>query len=488
MSTSQRFAKDIGIIGVTNISLFLKGILLLPLITKLLGVQAYGVWAQLLVTLSLLTPIALLGMPASLVRFLAGNDDMQAQSRILSAMLLLVVASSVFVAFILTLFKDSLAVLLDIPAAFILLLAGITLFECINSLLFNMFRAMHQISGYAVFTLVQSFGEILFTVAAVLFGYGLWGAVFSLLLVRILVCALLLERLVRTFGIAKPDINHIQDYLRFGLPTVGSNLAYWVVTSSDRYVIGFFIGISAVGYYAPAYTFGNLLTIFIMPFSLVLPSILSRLFDQHDIASVEKYIEYSLKYFLLLALPGAVGLWALSHQLLVIFSTPDIADQGASIIPLVALSMVCYGMYSMLAQVFDLYKKTGISTMIWSGAAFLNVCSNLLLVPILGILGAGLSTLIVYIVALIVTWKLATRRIRITIDMSWLMRSITASVLMGILVALMEPQGMLEVLLASMIGVGIYGGALLLLGGITPKERAFFSSFFQNFRNAFIQP
>ena len=71
----QKFTKDIGIIGLTELVIALKGLVILPIITKLLGVENYGIWAQLIVTLSLITPIATLGLPYTLVRFLAAKKD-----------------------------------------------------------------------------------------------------------------------------------------------------------------------------------------------------------------------------------------------------------------------------------------------------------------------------------------------------------------------------------------------------------------------------
>ena len=71
----QKFTKDIGIIGLTELIIALKGLIILPVITKLLGAENYGTWAQIIVTLGLITPFATLGLPYTLVRFLAAEKD-----------------------------------------------------------------------------------------------------------------------------------------------------------------------------------------------------------------------------------------------------------------------------------------------------------------------------------------------------------------------------------------------------------------------------
>jgi O-antigen/teichoic acid export membrane protein len=135
-----------------------------------------------------------------------------------------------------------------------------------------------------------------------------------------------------------------------------------------------------------------------------------------------------------------------------------------------------------------MHKQTGISTMIWTGSAGMNVLLNIILIPWLGILGAGISTLLVYIGALGITWKLVKKRVNIPLNISVIAKSIAASFVMGMVVVLMEPHGLLEVIIASILGGGVYFFMLLLLGGVTSKERDFFLSLLQNFRNALSHP
>ena len=70
----RKFAKDIALIGSTNLAMAFRGIIILPVITKILGVQDYGIWAQLTTIIYLLTPLAGLGLPYALVRFLAFKE------------------------------------------------------------------------------------------------------------------------------------------------------------------------------------------------------------------------------------------------------------------------------------------------------------------------------------------------------------------------------------------------------------------------------
>ncbi|HJH26261.1 MAG TPA: hypothetical protein C5S37_12365 [Methanophagales archaeon] len=75
MSIYKKFTKDVGIVGITNIILSLKGLILIPIIAKTLGASEYGIWAQVLVTLELIAPIAAMNSDFTFVRFFAGVKD-----------------------------------------------------------------------------------------------------------------------------------------------------------------------------------------------------------------------------------------------------------------------------------------------------------------------------------------------------------------------------------------------------------------------------
>jgi len=62
-------------VGIVNIIVSLRGLILLPILTKTLGTELYGVWTQILVTISLLMPLGLLGPSTAMIRFFAGEND-----------------------------------------------------------------------------------------------------------------------------------------------------------------------------------------------------------------------------------------------------------------------------------------------------------------------------------------------------------------------------------------------------------------------------
>ncbi|MGB2632169.1 MAG: hypothetical protein WBC48_04625, partial [Minisyncoccales bacterium] len=59
----RKFTKDMAIIALVQLFYALEGIIILPIITKLMGAENYGAWTQLQVTITLAIPLITLGLP-----------------------------------------------------------------------------------------------------------------------------------------------------------------------------------------------------------------------------------------------------------------------------------------------------------------------------------------------------------------------------------------------------------------------------------------
>jgi O-antigen/teichoic acid export membrane protein len=57
MPEYKLFAQRVGLVGIVKLLVSLRGLILLPILTKTLGTDLYGVWTLILVTTSLLMPL-----------------------------------------------------------------------------------------------------------------------------------------------------------------------------------------------------------------------------------------------------------------------------------------------------------------------------------------------------------------------------------------------------------------------------------------------
>lgn len=459
--------------GLLNLFSFFQTIIFLPIITKLLGAENYGIWTQLLITISLIIPLTSLGLQTSLTRFVPSEKNKKEVQEGVYSALILVFFVILLTSLILIVFADRFSLALGFNQIFIKLLSIVVVIEALNAMLLVVVQAVREIGKYFWFSILKMLGETVFVIGAIMLGYGLYGAIIAFLFVRIIIFLFLLLYIFKKIGVKLPDFSLIKKYLAFGLPTVFSNFSYWVVIASDRYLIGFFLGIIFVGYYAPAYSLGTILGFFLFPLSSILSIVLPRLFDENNISEVKKYLSYSLKYYLLIIIPSVFGLSVLSRKLLVIFSTQEIASHSYFITPFITVSIFLYGVSYFFSQVLVLGKKTKTIAGIWMTAAVLNFGFNIAFIPIFGIIAAAVTTLASYLFSFLAMWYFSSKEFKFEIDWVFVLKSILSSILMSLFIIRFNPTGLLKVFVLIALSVGIYAILMLLLNGIKKKEIEF---------------
>jgi O-antigen/teichoic acid export membrane protein len=212
---------------------------------------------------------------------------------------------------------------------------------------------------------------------------------------------------------------------------------------------------------------------------LVLPPALSKLYDEGRMDEVKTHLSYSLKYVLALAMPYVFGAAILAQPVLRLFSTAEIASEGYLVVPLVALSILFYAAYVPVVQILVLVKKTRITAAVWISCALVNLGLNILVVPRWGILGAAVTTLIAYALALGLTTYYGFREFRFPIDWRFVIKSLIASGAMAAALWAIAPKGTSATILTIVAGIAIYGAVLFLLKGFKKGEFKFFRELFQ---------
>jgi len=361
------------------------------------------------------------------------------------------------------------------------ILAVVVFLECMNLLQFNYFRTFQQIKRYSSLLFLKTCLQLVLVGALVLAGYGIFGAVMGLFITNLVLFLFMGFFIVHGIGVSIPKFRHLREYLSFGLPTVPGNLSSWVVNSSDRYMIALFLGAASVGYYTPGYTLGNVVNMFVAPLSFMLPAVLSKYYDENNLQGVQTILHYSLKYFLMLAVPSFIGLSILSKPILTILSTPEIASNGYLITPFTALSALFFGMYAIIFQILILEKNTRITATIWIIAAVINFGLNLVVIPYLGIIGAAITTLISFVFALGVVIYYIQTKPQITLSYSISFRAIFPIIFASIwtipVLLIIQPVGIVSIMLSVALCAIIYFALLYALKGITKEEIYFFRSF-----------
>jgi O-antigen/teichoic acid export membrane protein len=468
----QKFARDVGLIGAVHILTNLSSFFLLPIITKSLGTYDYGLWAQINITVSLISSLALMGLSMSLVRFLSSETDKEKIREAVYSILFFVTVSGLLASFLLYMFAEPLATFgfKDSGATYFIQAGSLLiLLNVIEPITLFYFRVFRQIKKFSYFTLIEAFGKLLFILVLLKMGYGLLGVIAAILLIQGAIILIAFLTILSQIGFVIPRFTYLREYLQFSLPLTPNTLVRWVTESSDRYLVTYFLGLNSVGIYSAACSFGSLIQLFVSPLQLILLPELSKLYDENNIDEVIIYMSHSLRYFLLITLPAVFGLSALAKPLLSIFTTQDFLS-GWLVIPIIALSGLLAGIVQIFVNTLLIVKKTEIPTYINFAAAILNVLINLFLIPLIGIVGAAISTLIAYFFMAILCTHMSLKYFKHDFYFHDIAKSVLSSVTMYFFVSHFEILTIRELFEVAGMGVLVYLFVMFMLGGFSDHE------------------
>jgi len=176
MSEYKLFAQRVGLVGITTLIVNLRGLILIPILTKTLGADAYGVWPIIKVTIALLSPLALLGLTTAMIRFLSAETDKTKIQEGFYSVIFVVFFVNLVLSLAVFLLADSFAVaiLKDISAATLIRIASVVIMlQALNLASLEFFSAFGRMKNYSGLMLLQTVAEVGFVAYFVLSGFGL---------------------------------------------------------------------------------------------------------------------------------------------------------------------------------------------------------------------------------------------------------------------------------------------------------------------------
>jgi O-antigen/teichoic acid export membrane protein len=396
-----RLVRHSAVYGIGHIITRALGFLLLPLYTNTIPPGEFGKAALIFSFLAIMNVFYGYGMDVAFLRYVALQDDERKQRELFStAFWSLLLTSLAFSVLIFTL-KSRISVLIFGQTGeerLIELSAGILLFDALALIPFMALRAREKSVPFVVLKLAN----VLVNVGAniwfiVLLKRGVEGIFLANLLSSSLTFFFLAPVWLRflTFYFGPGDY---REMLRFGLPYIPSGLAVVAIDLIDRFILEKLTDIETTGLYSAGYKLGMFMALFIAAFRFAWHPFFLSTSKQPNAKEIFARI---LTYFVL----------ACSLVFLVIsFFIDEIVRfnlfgitlfgreywQSTSIVPLILLSYVFYGIYVNFLIGIYLEKKTHWLPFITGAATLINIASNLLLIPWLGMMGSAWATVLAY--------------------------------------------------------------------------------------------
>jgi O-antigen/teichoic acid export membrane protein len=180
--------------------------------------------------------------------------------------------------------------------------------------------------------------------------------------------------------------------LTYSTPLVFSSIAVWVSLYIDRMMINHFLGIDDVGIYGIGHRIASIVGLVMIG---VQGALTPLIFSNYKNPNTPAQLEQIFRIFLLFAMLMFLFLTLFASDILVIMTTPSFYPASTVVIFLVP-TILLSNMY-IFAPGISIAKKTHLIVWINIAGGLLNVGLNYILIPSLGIEGAGLATMLSYL-------------------------------------------------------------------------------------------
>ena len=315
---------------------------------------------------------------------------------------------------------------------------------------------------YAVGNFINNVSRVLIQVAAVFLGYGVAGLAGGFVVG--LAIAAVIEFRFFDLHFVRFRWRHVKSLSTFSFWLFLTSTGVLLYSYADTVIIGYYLDNANVGVYRVVFQFTTLGMIMTTALRAVLWPKVSQWGKTRNMQFAERSLSHALSYSLILAVPVFVGGVLLGDRLLYFFYGAEFA-KGYPILVILSFVQIInvfqffFTMYlGALDRQKDSFKVTAI-------AVIVNIFMNLILIPMIGIMGAAVATMVTMGLNAVLAKRVLSRIIRIRIEYDSILNILKACAVMALFVGsyrLVIPLSNVWLTLAPVIVGGLLYGFLIM--------------------------
>jgi O-antigen/teichoic acid export membrane protein len=394
MRELRALASQSVIYGLSGVLSRFIGIFLVPLYTRILTPEDYGVIGLVASTLAVLSVLAVLGLDNSAHRWFWDSEDVDDRKVTIASWAWCQIAISLVLCLGLLLAAEPLGAWLGgrPDTAVALRVAALSLpFSALSTVLTNWLRMQRRAVPTLLFGIGVSLLNVGFGVLLVLtLRWGVVGAFAAQLggaVVATAAAALLLGDWISPRHLRAARLGEM---LRYALPLIPSALAFWIVGLSDRYFLQYFAGTGDVGLYQIASSVAVVAALATTAFQQAWGPFALSIHRRPNARDV--YAQALLAYAWVACLV-ATGLALFAPEAIRLLATEQYVG-AAPVVAFLAFGYVMVGLGYVAGLGPSLAKTTRPVGVAIGIAAVVNLAMNAVLVPWLGREGAAITSLV----------------------------------------------------------------------------------------------
>lgn len=413
--TTKHLIKDTTVYGAGSLANRIIPVLLLPVLTRYLTPEEYGIVAIFAVSAAIVVNFVGFNLQAAIQRFYVDFSKQQLSDYVGTATLVISFSTAILLGLSI-ISKRPIADLLGISHSWIPAIIIVSFCQAIIAILEVIWRMERKARPFVIFQFLMTLANL---VLSVVFVAGLlwhWQGRLLGILCSYGFFALLGLFILRAKGYLKFIFHkrNAKQMLWFSVPLIPQTLSTWIITGSDRLFVINMVGAYAVGLYSVGYAIGQVIQLLQHAFSQAwVPFLFQLLKKDEEKARIQivKFIYFHHAVIIILAFS--------LH-----FAAPFILKalvgksfQGASqFVIWIAMGYAVNGMYRMVFPFLNYAQKTHLAPIGSTIAAGGNLFLNYILIKLNGPIGAAQATFISFCILYIITFYLCNHAYK----MPWL--------------------------------------------------------------------
>lgn len=402
MNKLKLFIENFLVYGLGGIISKLIPLIMVPIVTRIMPSSDYFGISDLSNTVAQFgSAIAIMGMYDAMYRMFFEKDEEEYKKTVCSTAFVFTLITSIAVFLIMLLLKDVIAQYFfsDQKYAYVVYLSAMaTLIGATNGIISAPTRMQNKRKVFLVTNMVSPLLSYAISIPMLLAGHYV--------IALPLAAAISGATMEAAFGVMnrkwfRPklfDIKLLKQLLAIAIPLLPNFLIYWIFNSCDKVMITNMIGIGAAGIYSVGSKLGHASQLIYTAFAGGWQFFaFSTMKEDNQVESNSKIFEY----LGVISFVATTLICAWSFGIFKILFKPDYLS-GFIVAPYLFLAPLLQMLFQVAANQFLVVKKTWPNLFILSTGAMLNIIINYFLIPILGIEGASIATLLGYVVSDIV--------------------------------------------------------------------------------------
>lgn len=399
MRKFKLFIENFLIYGLGGIISRIVPLIMVPIVTRLMPDSKYfGVSDLSNTVIQFGSALAIMGMYDAMYRMFFEKDDIQYKKKICSTALIFTLVTSVIVFVIMLLAKNVIAQYFfgDRQYANIVYITAIaTLVGATNNIISAPSRMQNKRKLFLVINTVSPVLSYLIAIPLLLKGYYVIALPLSAVIsgITMEIAFGILNR--DWFGWKQFDGELLKQLLWIAIPLLPNFLIYWIFNSSDKIMITNMMNVGEAGIYSVGSKLGHASQLIYTAFAGGWQYFAFSTMKENDQVKTNSLI---FEYLGIISFITTMFICAWSSLIYKVLFVGEYVD-GYIVSPYLFLAPLLQMLFQVAGNQFLVIKKTWPNMLILSSGAMVNIIVNLTLIPVLGIEGAAIATLIGYVIS-----------------------------------------------------------------------------------------